>query len=61
MIKRRHITPDSVFIYIAFNIPMTLISLNLGHESHLGIVTLRYDRLTWKGSLRDFLLEFRYL
>jgi len=58
MIKKKDIVIGSLYIHKDFKIHMVLESFSPGHESHLGMITLKALHFTWIGSLRDFQSEF---
>ena len=61
MIEKKDIKIGHVFVNKAYNMPMSVTVFSPGHESHLGMITLRASHFTWTGSLRNFLSEFTTL
>lgn len=58
MIPKRDIKIGFIFVNKAYNMPMAVTVFSPGHESHLGMITLRASHFIWAGSLRDFQAEF---
>lgn len=54
MIPKKDIRIGFIYIHRAFKMHMVLKSFSPGHESHLGMITLKAMHFTWTGSLRDF-------
>ena len=58
MIEKRDIRVGCFFSHRDLRITMRVVSFESGHESHLGLITLRLGGFTWTGSFRRFQTEF---
>lgn len=61
MIQKKDIRIGFIYTHEVSKMHMILKSFSPGHESHLGMITLRSCHFTWTGSLRDFQSEFKSL